>query len=388
MNKPKLTLIAFLSAALLAVFYISDAQAYDCEDYLADNFWKTVDKTKMARCLELGLLDKTWHFDRPILEAAAGFGTPEIVEQLLQHGAFVGPNSTKGTTPLHAAATRGDDGEILLLLIKYGADVNARNIHGITPLHSAAFYEQNSAKAEILISNGATVAVEDKYGTSPIDNAFVSGSGELIEFLARAYVEETNDASGDIATVRKYLDEDDLESAIREIIPLVAREDGHAFFTMGIIFDHTKLNVRAASTYSSTSPGYVHNPEAAAYWYQRAASKGLPEAMNNLAVKYNRGELNGSRERQAEKAAELFRAAAEKGASIAQFNLATMYFEGRGVPQDYQLAHVWFSIALKNGYKDARLKRNQAEEHLSARLVEESLQFVQDCIGSNYSDCL
>jgi TPR repeat protein len=45
----------------------------------------------------------------------------------------------------------------------------------------------------------------------------------------------------------------------------------------------------------------------------------------------------------------LLRPLAEKGARIAQSNLGTMYKFGRGLPQDYLLAHTWFSLSAAQG---------------------------------------
>ncbi len=37
--------------------------------------------------------------------------------------------------------------------------------------------------------------------------------------------------------------------------------------------------------------------------------------------------------------------AAEQGYALAQTNLGFMYHLGRGVPQDYSKAHMWFNLA-------------------------------------------
>lgn len=46
---------------------------------------------------------------------------------------------------------------------------------------------------------------------------------------------------------------------------------------------------------------------------------------------------------------EAYRKAAEQGDATAQFNLGVIYDNGRGVPQDYQRAYAWFSVAAVNG---------------------------------------
>ncbi len=40
-----------------------------------------------------------------------------------------------------------------------------------------------------------------------------------------------------------------------------------------------------------------------------------------------------------------YRKAAEQGNDSAQFNLGVMYTKGRGVPQDYVQAHMWYNLA-------------------------------------------
>ncbi len=45
---------------------------------------------------------------------------------------------------------------------------------------------------------------------------------------------------------------------------------------------------------------------------------------------------------------------AEQGAAKVQFNLGNMYFEGKGVPQDYQEAAKWYRKAAEQGYVEAQ----------------------------------
>jgi hypothetical protein len=45
--------------------------------------------------------------------------------------------------------------------------------------------------------------------------------------------------------------------------------------------------------------------------------------------------------------------AANKGVAEAQYNLGLMYFEGQGVPQDFQAAYMWLNIAAMDGDKVA-----------------------------------
>ena len=51
-------------------------------------------------------------------------------------------------------------------------------------------------------------------------------------------------------------------------------------------------------------------------------------------------------------AARLYRKAAEQGNALAQSELGVVYFNGRGVPQDYVLAYMWLNLAAAQGSQD------------------------------------
>lgn len=52
-------------------------------------------------------------------------------------------------------------------------------------------------------------------------------------------------------------------------------------------------------------------------------------------------------------AAALFKAAASAGHGPAMRNLGLLYFDGRGVPQDYVLGRMWLTLAARSGQQDA-----------------------------------
>ncbi len=87
-------------------------------------------------------------------------------------------------------------------------------------------------------------------------------------------------------------------------------------------------------------------------WYKRAAGKGNRKAMHNLAVLNAEGGINGNKP-DFKKAAQWFRKAAELGLTDSQFNLAILSERGLGVPQSRIEAYKWFSLAARNGDKDA-----------------------------------
>ena len=49
-----------------------------------------------------------------------------------------------------------------------------------------------------------------------------------------------------------------------------------------------------------------------------------------------------------------FRPLAESGHAIAQFNLGVLYDKGLGVPQDFDIALKWYTLAADQGYAGAQ----------------------------------
>lgn len=74
------------------------------------------------------------------------------------------------------------------------------------------------------------------------------------------------------------------------------------------------------------------------------------------------------------KAAESFRKAAVQGNTKAQSALGTMYADGKGVPQDYVEAHMWFSIAAANGAKEGGKLRETVEKAMTPAKIAEAAQ--------------
>jgi hypothetical protein len=50
--------------------------------------------------------------------------------------------------------------------------------------------------------------------------------------------------------------------------------------------------------------------------------------------------------------------AAEQGDAYAQYNLGVMYYNGKGVPQDYVTAYAWWNLSAANGRKTAVKNRD------------------------------
>lgn len=89
----------------------------------------------------------------------------------------------------------------------------------------------------------------------------------------------------------------------------------------------------------------------AAYFYRRAAFRGLAEAQHALAFLYATGQGVGRNEALA---VSWFEAAARQGHISAQHNLGVMFAEGRGVSRSESAAVRWFYQAALGGSADAR----------------------------------
>ena len=100
------------------------------------------------------------------------------VEKLLQEGADIESQDSKGWTPLIYANSL----EMVKLLIKYGANVNARAEHYLNPLFSAA-YDGNLDKFKYLLKNGADIKLKMVDGASLLMAAVSGGNKELIKDL-------------------------------------------------------------------------------------------------------------------------------------------------------------------------------------------------------------
>ena len=115
----------------------------------------------------------------------------------------------------------------------------------------------------------------------------------------------------------------------------------------------------------------------AAKWYRRAAEnmfppglrhencpgrQGIVGAQSRLGALYYEGK---GVQQNYEKALKWWLQAAKQGDAMAQAALGVMYFRGEGVPQDYKEAYIWFFLAAGNGKAKADKWRDKAAVELS-----------------------
>ncbi|HWK97271.1 MAG TPA: hypothetical protein VNR39_17785, partial [Pseudolabrys sp.] len=143
--------------------------------------------------------------------------------------------------------------------------------------------------------------------------------------------------------------------------------------------------------------GIAANPEEAARWFERAASKGLvpaqfryasmlekgqgvkknlgqarklyvaaaaaghAKAMHNLAVLYAEG-IDGRPDYGT--AAQWFRKAADHGVGDSQYNLGILCARGLGTEKNFTEAYKWFALAAAQGDREAAKKRDEIGDRL------------------------
>lgn len=118
------------------------------------------------------------------LHLAAFFGRREAVDLLLARGAPVSAVSggQERNQPLNAALAGACDAVIVRALVAAGADVNAPGAGGVTPLHVAASRGQEEL-VRFLVREGASPAAQSDDGTTPADIAAARGHAALADVL-------------------------------------------------------------------------------------------------------------------------------------------------------------------------------------------------------------
>lgn len=112
-------------------------------------------------------------------------------------------------------------------------------------------------------------------------------------------------------------------------------------------------------------------PDARARYFVAAAQGGDPDAQFTLAYLLAGGP---EAERDYRSAAQLFRNLAEKQHTPAMANLGLLYMRGLGVPQDYVLGYMWFSLAAAGGLAPAAGLREALVARMTAAQLNEAQQ--------------
>lgn len=123
------------------------------------------------------------------------------------------------------------------------------------------------------------------------------------------------------------------------------------------------------------SPAYAASTASDVPQVIQAAEQGDASAQYNLGGMYYDGKGVPQDYKQA---ITWFRKAAEQGDASAQYNLGHMYHGGRGVPQDYKQAYAWASTAAANGEKNAFDLRDEAAKRLTPSALSEAQSLASE----------
>ena len=74
---------------------------------------------------------------------------------------------------------------------------------------------------------------------------------------------------------------------------------------------------------------------------------------------------------------------AEQGDATAQYNLGVMYDNGRGVPKDYVMAHMYWNIAAVSGNKSAIKGRGLVEKKMTSSQIAEAQKLAREWMSKH-----
>jgi ankyrin repeat protein len=115
------------------------------------------------------------------LHLASIEGTLDVINDLVENGAFVNEKDESQDTPLHLACRHGHS-NVIRLLVELGASLNEKDRHGWTPLHCVSFNGQVEC-ITLLCKFGASVNGKDSMGRSALHLASRYGKLSVVDLL-------------------------------------------------------------------------------------------------------------------------------------------------------------------------------------------------------------
>ena len=176
----------------------------------------------------------------------------------------------------------------------------------------------------------------------------------------------------------------DMKTALREFRPLAEQGNVRAMYRLFYIF---------------INKPYLDNKKATK-WLKLAAEGGDSSSQFSLGNAYYFGpnyELKDLRgglfqvERDYRKAFKWYQLSAKQGNTNAQYSLGKLFNSGKGVIQDYSLAHMWFNIAIANGHwwpEHIAFDKNNLEKYkMTPQAILAAQAMARLCMSSDYKKC-
>jgi TPR repeat protein len=114
------------------------------------------------------------------------------------------------------------------------------------------------------------------------------------------------------------------------------------------------------------------------------AEQGNAQAQNGLGAMYYNGKGVAQDFKEAVK---WYRLAAAQGYASAQLNLGAMYYEGKGVTEDFIRAYMWLSIAAAKGNANAVQLRDAVAKYIIDQQIIQAQAMAHKCETSSYKQC-
>lgn len=121
---------------------------------------------------------------------------------------------------------------------------------------------------------------------------------------------------------------------------------------------------------------------------QTQANQGIAEAQNGLGELYAKGK---GMPQDYDQARLWYEKAAAQGHPHAQNNLAELYFAGLGVPQDFVRAYMWVDLAATHmkgeDQKQAVENRNDVTQRMTPAQITDAKRLSEQCRSKQFKGC-
>ncbi len=124
------------------------------------------------------------------LHYAALNGYPEMIQEFVNHGAFINQTTDQGLQPLHLAAMAHQLNVVDTLLNSHAA-INAIDYQGNTPLHYAVQHGGSAELVTKILDAGASIDTVNKQGETALHLASADGNFEAVKVLIAHHANKT-----------------------------------------------------------------------------------------------------------------------------------------------------------------------------------------------------